>query len=68
MQPILVRPVDGNRFEIVVHESAAPLAQSVRQRAALTEVPALVKVPDIRLLDHNALAIGADRETCSART
>src|SRR5512132_2446861 len=43
MQPILVRPVDGGRFEIVAGERRWRAAQ----RAGLTEVPALVKsVPD----------------------
>jgi ParB family chromosome partitioning protein len=49
MQPILVRPVDGGRFEIVAGERRWRAAQ----RAGLTEVPALVKdVPD-----QNALAL-----------
>ena len=49
MQPILVRPVDGNRFEIVAGERRWRAAQ----RAGLREVPALVKdIPD-----HNALAM-----------
>ncbi len=49
MQPILVRPVDGNRFEIVAGERRWRAAQ----RAGLKEVPALVKnVPD-----HDALAL-----------
>ena len=43
MQPILVRPVDGGRFEIIAGERRWRAAQ----RAGLTEVPALVKnVPD----------------------
>ena len=43
MQPILVRPVDGGRFEIVAGERRWRAAK----RAGLTEVPALVKtVPD----------------------
>jgi ParB family chromosome partitioning protein len=43
VQPILVRPVDGGRFEIVAGERRWRAAQ----RAGLTEVPALVKnVPD----------------------
>jgi ParB family transcriptional regulator, chromosome partitioning protein len=43
MQPILVRPVDGGRFEIVAGERRWRAAQ----RAGLAEVPALVKaVPD----------------------
>jgi len=43
MQPILVRPVDGNRFEIIAGERRWRAAQ----RAGLREVPALVKsVPD----------------------
>jgi ParB family chromosome partitioning protein len=49
MQPILVRPVDGGRFEIIAGERRWRAAQ----RAGLTEVPALVKnVPD-----HSALAL-----------
>ncbi len=49
MQPILVRPVDGNRFEIVAGERRWRAAQ----RAGLREVPALVKdIPD-----HSALAM-----------
>jgi ParB family chromosome partitioning protein len=43
MQPILVRPVDGGRFEIVAGERRWRAAQ----RAGLAQVPALVKnVPD----------------------
>jgi ParB family chromosome partitioning protein len=43
MQPILVRPVDGNRFEIVAGERRWRAAR----RAGLESVPALVKaVPD----------------------
>ena len=43
MQPILVRPVEGARFEIIAGERRWRAAQ----RAGLTEVPALVKaVPD----------------------
>ena len=43
MQPILVRPVDGGRFEIVAGERRWRAAQ----RAGLQDVPALVKnVPD----------------------
>jgi ParB family transcriptional regulator, chromosome partitioning protein len=50
MQPVLVRPVEGGRFEIVAGERRWRAAQ----RAGLTEVPALVKsVPDA-----SALAIG----------
>ena len=50
MQPVLVRPVDGGRFEIIAGERRWRAAMS----AGLTEVPALVKsVPDA-----SALAIG----------
>jgi ParB family chromosome partitioning protein len=43
MQPVLVRPVEGGRFEIVAGERRWRAAQ----RAGLNEVPALVKsVPD----------------------
>jgi ParB family transcriptional regulator, chromosome partitioning protein len=43
MQPILVRPVDGGRFEIIAGERRWRAAQ----RAGLAEVPVLVKaVPD----------------------
>jgi ParB family chromosome partitioning protein len=43
MQPILVRPVEGGRFEIIAGERRWRAAQ----RAGLVEVPALVKsVPD----------------------
>ena len=43
MQPILVRPVEGNRFEIIAGERRWRAAQ----KAGLREVPALVKnVPD----------------------
>ena len=43
MQPILVRPVDGGRFEIIAGERSWRAAQ----KAGLREVPALVKpVPD----------------------
>jgi ParB family chromosome partitioning protein len=49
MQPILVRPVDGGRFEIIAGERRWRAAQ----QAGLREVPALVKgVPD-----HAALAL-----------
>ncbi len=49
MQPILVRPVDGGRFEIVAGERRWRAAQ----RAGLKDVPALVRnVPD-----DNALAL-----------
>ena len=45
MQPILVRPVDGGRFEIVAGERRWRAAQ----QAGLREIPALVKnVPDNR--------------------
>ena len=50
MQPVLVRPVDGGRFEIIAGERRWRAAE----RAGLKEVPALVKsVPDA-----TALAIG----------
>ena len=39
MQPILVRPVDGGRFEIIAGERRWRAAQ----RAGLDDVPALVK-------------------------
>ena len=43
MQPVLVRPVDGGRFEIIAGERRWRAAQ----RAGLADVPALVKsVPD----------------------
>jgi len=43
MQPILVRPVDGSRFEIIAGERRWRAAQ----RAGLTEIPALIRpVPD----------------------
>ena len=43
MQPILVRPVDANRFEIIAGERRWRAAQ----RAGLTDMPALVReVPD----------------------
>ena len=43
MQPILVRPIEGARFEIVAGERRWRAAQ----RAGLTDIPALVKaVPD----------------------
>jgi ParB family chromosome partitioning protein len=43
MQPILVRPVDGGRYEIIAGERR----WRASQRAGLTEVPVLVKsVPD----------------------
>jgi ParB family chromosome partitioning protein len=49
MQPILVRPIEGGRFEIVAGERRWRAAQ----RAGLRDVPALVKnVPD-----NNALAM-----------
>ena len=49
MQPILVRPVEGGRFEIIAGERRWRAAQ----RAGLTEVPALVRKVD----DHGALAL-----------
>ena len=50
MQPILVRPVDGGRYEIIAGERRWRAAQ----RAGLKEVPALVRnVPD-----QAALALG----------
>ncbi len=49
MQPILVRPAEGNRFEIIAGERRFRAAQ----RAGLSEVPVLVK----RVDDHNALAL-----------
>jgi ParB family chromosome partitioning protein len=49
MQPILVRPVDGGRFEIIAGERRWRAAQ----RAGLREIPALVKSVD----DNNALAL-----------
>ncbi len=49
MQPILVRAVDGGKYEIIAGERRWRAAQ----RAGLTDVPALVKdVPD-----HHALAL-----------
>src|SRR5512144_343596 len=43
MQPVLVRPVDGGRFEIIAGERRWRAAQ----RAGLKEIPALIKaVPD----------------------
>ena len=43
MQPILVRPIDGGRYEIIAGERRWRAAQ----RAALKEIPALVRtVPD----------------------
>jgi len=50
MQPVLVRPVDGGRFEIIAGERRWRAAE----RAGLKEVPALVKV----VPDASALAIG----------
>ena len=50
MQPILVRPVDGNRYEIIAGERRWRAAQ----RAELREIPALIRnVPD-----QAALALG----------
>ncbi|MET0204423.1 MAG: ParB/RepB/Spo0J family partition protein, partial [Casimicrobiaceae bacterium] len=49
MQPILVRPVEGGRFEIIAGERRWRAAQ----RAGLREIPALVKSVD----DNNALAL-----------
>jgi len=50
MQPVLVRPIDGGRFEIIAGERRWRAAE----RAGLKHVPALVKsVPDA-----SALAIG----------
>ena len=47
MQPILVRPIDGGRYEIIAGERRWRAAQ----RAGLREVPALVKtVPDASAL------------------
>ena len=49
MQPILVRPVDGGRFEIVAGERRWRAAQ----QAGLREIPALVKT----IPDQSALAV-----------
>jgi ParB family transcriptional regulator, chromosome partitioning protein len=49
MQPVLVRPVEGGRFEIIAGERRWRAAQ----RAGLNEVPALVKV----VPDQSALAL-----------
>ncbi|MEO5701693.1 MAG: ParB/RepB/Spo0J family partition protein [Casimicrobiaceae bacterium] len=49
MQPILVRPVDGGRFEIIAGERRWRAAQ----RAGLKEVPALVR----HVADQAALAL-----------
>lgn len=49
MQPILVRPVDDNRFEIIAGERRWRAAQ----RAGLKEIPALVRV----VPDQTALAL-----------
>ena len=49
MQPILVRPIDKGRFEIIAGERRWRAAQ----RAGLREIPALVKTVD----DDNALAL-----------
>jgi ParB family chromosome partitioning protein len=49
MQPILVRPVDGGRFEIVAGERRWRAAQ----QAGLREIPALVK----NIPDQSALAV-----------
>jgi len=49
MQPILVRAIDGGRYEIIAGERRWRAAQ----RAGLREVPALVK----EVSDHNALAL-----------
>jgi ParB family transcriptional regulator, chromosome partitioning protein len=50
MQPVLARPVEGGRFEIIAGERRWRAAQ----RAGLKDVPALVKV----VPDASALAIG----------
>ena len=50
MQPVLVRPVEGGRFEILAGERRWRAAQ----RAGLKDVPALVKL----VPDSSALAIG----------
>jgi ParB family transcriptional regulator, chromosome partitioning protein len=58
IQPILVRPVDGARFEIIAGERRWRAAQ----RAGLTEIPALVRtVPDQVALAH-ALIENIQRE------
>ena len=49
MQPILVRPVDGGRFEIIAGERRWRAAQ----RAGLKDVPALVR----NVADNGALAL-----------
>ncbi len=49
MQPVLVRPVDGGRFEIIAGERRWRAAQ----RAGLREVPALIKA----VADQAALAL-----------
>jgi len=58
IQPILVRPVDGARFEIIAGERRWRAAE----RAGLTEIPALVRtVPDQVALAH-ALIENIQRE------
>ncbi len=49
MQPVLVRPVEGGRYEIIAGERRWRAAQ----RAGLREVPALIKT----VADHAALAL-----------
>lgn len=49
MQPVLVRPIDGNRFEIIAGERRWRAAQL----AGLTEVPALIR----KVADESALAM-----------
>ena len=73
MQPILVRPVDGGRFEIVAGERRWRAAQ----QAGLPEIPALVKnVPDqsalavalienIQREDLNPLEFGLTHDTAA---
>ena len=55
VQPILVRPVDGGRFEIVAGERRWRAAQ----QAGLREVPALVR----NIADQSALARSLKRRT-----
>lgn len=62
LQPILVRPVDGGRFEIIAGERRWRAAQA----AALHEIPAVVRVLDDRTAFEIALIENIQRSDLNA--
>jgi ParB family chromosome partitioning protein len=62
MQPVLVRPVDGNRFELIAGERRWRAAQ----RAGLSEIPALIRKVEDRAALALALIENIQRENLSA--